>query len=73
MSGLSAVFAMGPLVTGLLAMIVLALAIVLGLLIVLVDRLNFPQRQFRPRQIEVGDGDERDRTGAHIVEEHAGP
>ncbi|MFV0525331.1 MAG: hypothetical protein ACK5RL_12645 [Acidimicrobiales bacterium] len=59
--------------TGVLAMIVLVLAVALGLAVVMVDRVNFPQRQFRPRRIEVAEGDERDRTGAHIVEEHAEP
>ena len=36
---------------------------------VLVDRLNFPQDGFRPRQIRPSDEfPTRDRTGAHIVE-----
>ena len=44
-------------------------ALFLSLIAVLVDRINFPQRRFRPKQIQTGDhGATRDRTGAHIVE-----
>lgn len=44
-------------------------ALVLGLIAVLLDRLNFPQRPFRTKQIRTGPGGPvRDRTGAHIVD-----
>ena len=44
-------------------------ALLLGALAVVIDRVNFPQKPFRPRRIEPGDrGASRDRTGAHIVE-----
>ncbi len=44
-------------------------AILLGLIALLLDRINFPQRPFRPKKIETGDrGPSRDRTGAHIVD-----
>lgn len=44
-------------------------ALLLGVLAVLVDRANFPQRRFRPRTVHTIDGREppRDRTGAHIT------
>lgn len=36
---------------------------------VLVDRLNFPQGRFRPRQVRPSEAaPSRDRTGAHIVD-----
>lgn len=46
-------------------------ALVLSVLAVLVDRLNFPQRPFKPRTVALTDGKEppRDRTGAHLVDE----
>ncbi len=44
-------------------------ALVLGLIAVVVDRLNFPQRKFVAKQVEVDLGDRtRDRTGAHILD-----
>lgn len=44
-------------------------ALFLSLIAVLIDRINFPQRRFRPKQIRTGKrGAIRDRTGAHIVE-----
>lgn len=44
-------------------------ALVFGLIAVVLDRINFPQRSFRPKQIETGSGGpRRDRTGAHIVD-----
>jgi hypothetical protein len=44
-------------------------ALVLALIAVLVDRLNFPQARFRPRQIRTSDRHPtRDRTGAQIIE-----
>ena len=44
-------------------------ALVLALIAVLVDRLNFPQARFRPRQTRPGEEHPtRDRTGSHIVE-----
>jgi len=45
-------------------------AIILALIAVVIDRLNFTQPKFRPRKLEV-DLDThhtRDRTGAHIVD-----
>lgn len=46
-------------------------SLVLAALAVLIDRLNFPQRPFRPRTVEPVNGrpPRRDRTGAHIVDE----
>ncbi len=45
-------------------------ALVLGLIAVVLDRVNFPQKPFRPKRIKTGDssGPTRDRTGAHIVD-----
>lgn len=45
-------------------------AIVLGLIAVLIDRLNFPQRRFRPKAVAVDHKGRaaRDRTGAHILD-----
>ena len=42
--------------------------LVVAAIAVIIDRLNFPQRAFKPRQVEVGEGHAttRDRTGAHI-------
>ena len=45
-------------------------AILLGALAVVIDRVNFPQKPFRPKRIETGvRGAARDRTGAHIVDD----
>lgn len=45
-------------------------ALALSVLAVVLDRVNFPQRPFRPRGLDVEKGDvARDRTGAHIIEE----
>jgi hypothetical protein len=47
--------------------------LLLALVAVLIDRLNFPQPRFRPRKIAIeGRGPHRDRTGAHIVDHPAG-
>ncbi len=45
-------------------------AILLGLLAVLIDRINFPQNRFRPKAVAIGrrTGTARDRTGAHIID-----
>jgi hypothetical protein len=45
-------------------------AVILAAIAVIVDRLNFPQKPFRPKRIETGGrrGPARDRTGAHIVD-----
>ena len=45
-------------------------ALVLALAAVLLDRLNFPQRRFRPKAVIVDPlaGTARDRTGAHIID-----
>ncbi len=50
-------------------------ALVLSALAVLVDRLNFPQRPFKPRTLPPGDGKDppRDRTGAHLIDDAADP
>ena len=45
------------------------IAMWLGALAVVIDRVNFPQKPFRPKRIETGErGAARDRTGAHIVD-----
>lgn len=42
-------------------------ALVLAAIAVIIDRLNFPQRPFRPKRLQAGHhGPDRDRTGAHI-------
>lgn len=49
-------------------------ALLLGVLAVVVDRVNFPQKPFRAKRIETGErGAARDRTGAHIVDETPAP
>ena len=41
----------------------------LATLAVVLDRVNFPQKPFRPKRIETGTrGATRDRTGAHILD-----
>jgi hypothetical protein len=43
-------------------------ALTLAIIALLIDRINFPQRPFRPKRIETeARGPKRDRTGAHIV------
>ncbi len=42
--------------------------LILGLIAVVIDRLNFPQPRFRAKGVRVGDEQARDRTGAHIVD-----
>jgi hypothetical protein len=43
--------------------------LLLALIAVIIDRLNFPQRKFIPKRVwTYGSGPFRDRTGAHIVE-----
>lgn len=45
--------------------------ILLGLIAVVIDRLNFPQRKFVPKSVVIDPADpkgSRDRTGAHIVD-----
>lgn len=45
-------------------------ALMLGALAVVIDRVNFPQKPFRPKRIETSaEGAARDRTGAHILDE----
>jgi hypothetical protein len=47
----------------------LAGALLLGLIAVLIDRLNFPQRRFVPKRTVLVEGERhRDRTGAHITD-----
>ncbi len=44
---------------------------ILGLIAVVIDRLNFPQRKFRPKTVSIEPKERRaarDRTGAHIVD-----
>lgn len=44
-----------------------AAGLILSLAAVLIDRLNFPQRRFRAKSIEVERRySSRDRTGAHV-------
>ncbi len=41
--------------------------ILLAIISVLIDRVNFPQRPFRPKQLHPSShGPDRDRTGAHV-------
>ncbi len=45
--------------------------LLLGLIAVVIDRLNFPQRKFQAKTVEIEAderGSRRDRTGAHIVD-----
>ena len=47
-------------------------ALTLSVLAVVLDRINFPQRPFKPRQVDLSQGSvTRDRTGAHIVNDDA--
>lgn len=44
-------------------------ALILGLLAVVLDRVNFPQKPFRAKRIRTeARGASRDRTGAHIID-----
>lgn len=44
--------------------------LLLALLAVLIDRLNFPQPRFRARKIRRSrKGPARDRTGAHVIDD----
>lgn len=55
--------------TGNTVFLLCAAALILALIAVLVDRLNFPQQRFRPKQIKPSErGPIRDRTGAHILD-----
>jgi len=46
-----------------------AAALILALIAVLVDRLNFPQAPFRAKHIKPNEhGQTKDRTGAHILD-----
>lgn len=51
-------------------LLMLGAAILLGLIAVVIDRLNFSQPKFKAREIEVDidQGSTRDRTGSHIVD-----
>ncbi len=45
-------------------------ALMLGALAVVLDRVNFPQKPFKPKRIQTGErGAARDRTGAHVINE----
>ena len=45
-------------------------SLLLGALAVVLDRVNFPQKPFRPKRIRTNArGASRDRTGAHIINE----
>lgn len=47
-----------------------AAGLLLALVSVLIDRLNFPQPRFRARKVVYDrKGPHRDRTGAHVVED----
>lgn len=49
-------------------------ALLLGLVAVLIDRLNFPQSRFRSSRVSTeGRGPHRDRTGAHVIDEDPPP
>lgn len=55
--------------TGNMVFLLCAAALILALIAVLVDRLNFPQPRFRPKQIKPSaQYPTRDRTGAHILD-----
>ncbi len=55
--------------TGLIVLLLLGALVLAGLAVVL-DRVNFPQKPFRPQRIRTGPhGATRDRTGAHILDE----
>lgn len=55
--------------TGNTVFLLCAAGLLLALIAVLVDRLNFPQPRFRPKQIKPSErGVTRDRTGAHILD-----
>ncbi|MEM7326292.1 MAG: hypothetical protein AAF531_24620 [Actinomycetota bacterium] len=55
--------------TGNTIFLLCAAALILALIAVLVDRLNFPQQRFRPKQIKPSEQSPmRDRTGAHILD-----
>ena len=55
--------------TGNTVFLLCAAALILAVIGVLVDRLNFPQPRFRPKQIQPSpEGLTRDRTGAHILD-----
>lgn len=46
-----------------------AAGVVLGMIGVVIDRLNFPQPKFRAKGVRVApDRSSRDRTGAHIID-----
>ncbi len=47
--------------------------VVLSAIAVIIDRVNFPQRRFRPRSIRIDPRSRRtrDRTGAHVVNSHS--
>lgn len=52
-------------------LLMLGAAIILGLIAVVIDRLNFSQPKFKPRKIEVDidkSQSSRDRTGSHITD-----
>jgi hypothetical protein len=48
----------------------IAASLVLGLAAVLLDRINFPQKRFRPKKVVISDAapSARDRTGAHVID-----
>lgn len=55
--------------TGNAVFLLCAAALILAVIGVLVDRLNFPQPRFRPKQIKPSaQHPTRDRTGAHILD-----
>lgn len=55
--------------TGNLVFLLAIAALILAVIAVLVDRLNFPQPRFRPKQIKPSkQNPTRDRTGAHILD-----
>lgn len=56
-------------ITGNTVFLLCAAALILALIAVLVDRLNFPQPRFRAKQIRPSEqSPTRDRTGAHIID-----
>jgi len=56
-----------------LVFLLIGASIILGMIAVLIDRLNFPQKRFRPKAVAVDHQGRaaRDRTGAHIIDVEA--
>jgi hypothetical protein len=53
-----------------LVFLLIGASLVLGVIAVLIDRVNFPQKRFRPKAVAVDHRGKaaRDRAGAHILD-----